>query len=105
MLRFDGEVFLFGTAIAAPLKSIKIATICALSRREFPEGDSRGGTGIVANRRSYNACARERKSRRKCVVADVGVGRPLMTEGGHRAVPGDKRGLVAHWPQLLRDRT
>jgi hypothetical protein len=33
MFRLDGEVFLFGTAIAAPLntdlKTIKIATICA----------------------------------------------------------------------------
>src|SRR5690242_12751471 len=39
MFRLDGEVFLFGTAIAAPLKSIKIATICANSQ-QGPLGDS-----------------------------------------------------------------
>jgi uncharacterized membrane protein YecN with MAPEG domain len=72
MFRFDGEVFLLGTAIAAPLKSIKIATICALSRQEPLEGDSRGGTRIVANRRSYSAwrrgCKGERRVRRKAMV-------------------------------------
>src|SRR5689334_7222542 len=36
MFRLDGEVFLFGTAIAAPLIAIKIATICALSQRDNP---------------------------------------------------------------------
>jgi hypothetical protein len=45
MFRFDGEVFLLGTAIAAPLKSIKIATICASSQRVGPVGGGR----IVAN--------------------------------------------------------
>jgi hypothetical protein len=50
MFRFDGEVFLFGTAIAAPLKSIKIATICASSQRDKPTGGGR----IVANRRPYS---------------------------------------------------
>ncbi len=56
MFRFDGEVFLFGTAIAAPLKSIKIATICA----SF-SGLPRGGGRIVANRGSYSVCTAERK--------------------------------------------
>jgi hypothetical protein len=41
MFRFDGEVFLLGTAIAAPLKysgqTIKIATICASSQRANPQ--------------------------------------------------------------------
>jgi hypothetical protein len=36
MFRFDGDVFLFGTAMKAPLKSIKIATICAHSQRVAP---------------------------------------------------------------------
>src|SRR6476661_3368503 len=43
MLRFDGEVFLLGTAIAAPLNAwsttIKIATICA-SSQQGPFGGS-----------------------------------------------------------------
>jgi len=42
MFRLDGEVFLFGTAIAAPLNAksttIKIATICA-SSQWVPLGD------------------------------------------------------------------
>jgi hypothetical protein len=53
MFRLDGDVFLFGTAIAAPLKllsSIKIATISASSRR----AGTRGGGRIVANRGSYS---------------------------------------------------
>jgi hypothetical protein len=58
MFRFDGEVFLFGTAIAAPLNAsrttIKIATICASSQREKPAGGGR----IVANRGPYSETGR-----------------------------------------------
>src|SRR6185503_10786987 len=39
MFRFDGEVFLLGTAIAAPstqMTSIKMATICASSAGQAP---------------------------------------------------------------------
>jgi hypothetical protein len=54
MFRFDGEVFLLGTAIAAPstqvLASIKIATICASSRQGMPPRRRL----IVANRGSYS---------------------------------------------------
>jgi hypothetical protein len=49
MFRFDGVVFLFGTAIPAPLASIKIATICAQLGRVL-WGIPRGGGRIVANR-------------------------------------------------------
>jgi hypothetical protein len=52
MLRFEGDVFLLGTAIAAPLASIKIATICANSQRDHPAaaaGSSRTAAPI-ANR-------------------------------------------------------
>jgi len=48
MLRLDGEVFLLGTAIAAPVWILdykKLATICALLERGLP----RGGGRIVAN--------------------------------------------------------
>jgi hypothetical protein len=61
MFRFDGEVFLLGTAIAAPsiqMTSIKIATICASSYAGMP----RGGARIVANRGPYSETCRERKS-------------------------------------------
>src|SRR4051794_18138693 len=104
MFRLDGDVFLLGTAIAAPLKSIKIATICALSRQEPLEGDSRGGTRIVANRRSYSACARECKSRRECGIAHIGVRPALMAEVRHRTVAGNEGRFIAHRPQLLGDR-
>jgi hypothetical protein len=54
MFRLDGEVFLLGTAIAAPLNAIsttiKIATICASSRWDKPTGGGR----IVANRGPYS---------------------------------------------------
>jgi hypothetical protein len=58
MFRFDGEVFLFGTAIAGPLKSIKIATICASSHGDYPTG----GGQIVANSGSYSEVSRGCKS-------------------------------------------
>jgi hypothetical protein len=58
MFRFDGEVFLLGTAIAAPLNggstTIKIATICASSRRGSFWGFPAGGGRIVANRGPYS---------------------------------------------------
>jgi len=67
MLRFDGEVFLLGTAIAAPLNAwsttIKIATICASSRRGSFWGFPAGGGRIVANRGSYSETREERKVR------------------------------------------
>jgi hypothetical protein len=54
MFRFDGEVFLLGTAIAAPSTeietTIKIATICASSQRDNPQaaaGSSRTGAPIA----------------------------------------------------------
>src|SRR4051812_4341562 len=105
MLRLDGEVFLLGTAIAAPLKSIKIATICASSRQESPGGDSRGGTRIVANRGSYSACSRRCKSGGgQNRVSDEGVGAPFVAESGHWAVAGDEVGVVAHRPEPGGDR-
>src|SRR5207244_9484645 len=65
MFRFDGEVFLLGTAIAAPSKAIgttiKIATICASSQRVAPQaaaGSSRTAAPIAE----------------RAVVARVGVG-------------------------------
>jgi hypothetical protein len=58
MLRFDGEVFLLGTAIAAPSHAnwttIKIATICASSQQGPLWGKPAGGARIVANRGSYS---------------------------------------------------
>ena len=58
MFRFDGEVFLLGTAIAAPLKaSIKIATIFASSQQAEPAG----GGWIVATERPYSESAAKRK--------------------------------------------
>ena len=59
MFRFEGEAFLFGTAIAAPLIAIKIATIL----RQVSAGKTRGGGRIVANRGSYSETADERKRR------------------------------------------
>src|SRR5690348_4803634 len=56
MFRFDGEVFLLGTAIAAPstqLASIKIATICASSYAGKPAaaaGSSRTAAPIADKR-------------------------------------------------------
>src|SRR3954447_18550172 len=100
MFRLDGEVFLFGTAIAAPLKSIKIARICASSQRDRPTG----GSWIVANRRSYSGWGRGCKSGRKRGVTDEWIGRALVAEGGHGPVPRNEGGVVAHRPQPGRDR-
>jgi hypothetical protein len=52
MLRFEGEVFLLGTAIPAPAQTttIKIATIFAYSRQENPTaaaGSSRTAAPIA----------------------------------------------------------
>jgi hypothetical protein len=64
MFRFDGEVFLLGTAIAAPLNAsrttIKIATICASSQRDNPRaaaGSSRTAAPIAARAPSASAPA------------------------------------------------
>ncbi len=104
MFRFDGEVFLLGTAIPAPstrVTSIKMATICASSRRGFPHG----GSWIVANRGSYSETPRKRKSdRRKGVIADTGIGLALVPESRHRPVTGNEGRLVAHRPQLRQNR-
>src|SRR6476620_3657287 len=103
MLRLEGDVFLFGTAIQAPLKSIKM-------RRSAPllsagsGGSSRGGSRIVANRGSYSATQVERKSGRERGVADERVGAPLVAEGRYRTMSRDEGGVVAHRPQLLGDR-
>jgi hypothetical protein len=59
MFRFDGEVFLFGTAIAAPLKINKNCDDLRQSQR----GQTRGGGRIVANRGPYSESGRERKRR------------------------------------------
>jgi len=65
MLRLDGEVFLLGTAIAAPLNAsrttIKIATICASSQQGLFGGEPAGGGRIVANSGSYSETPNERK--------------------------------------------
>src|SRR5690349_20161708 len=62
MFRFDGEVFLLGTAIAAPLNAcsttIKIATICASSQRACRWVGSRRRRWIVANRGPYSGSGR-----------------------------------------------
>jgi hypothetical protein len=50
MFRLDGEVFLFGTAIAAPSIQNKIATIL----RHFSRELTRSGGRIVANRGPYS---------------------------------------------------
>src|SRR3954470_17527205 len=123
MLRFDGEVFLLGTAIAAPLKSKKIATICAMSQRGRP----RGGGRIVANRRTYSAWSRRCKAdlgparsrgwlaglilipaadaprprtalarHSQGGIADVGIGAALVAEGRGWPVARNEGGLVAH---------
>jgi hypothetical protein len=64
MFRFDGEVFLLGTAIAAPLNAsrttIKIATICASSQRDNPRaaaGSSRTAAPIATGAPSASAPA------------------------------------------------
>jgi hypothetical protein len=50
MLRLEGDVFLLGTAIAAPaLKKRKLRRF-----RAYLNGNSRGGGRIVANRGSYS---------------------------------------------------
>jgi len=59
MLRFDGEVFLFGTAIAAPLKRNKNCDdLCLVSAGQAPRRQP-----IVANRRPYSASSVQRKDR------------------------------------------
>src|SRR4051794_19676518 len=67
MFRFDGEVFLLGTAIAAPSHAsrttIKIATICASSQRASQMVSTAGGGRIVANRGSYSGTSRSCKGR------------------------------------------
>ena len=70
MLRLDGDVFLFGTAIAAPLISIKMATILRL----FPAGGAHGGGRIVANRGSYSESAAERKAQAAASAASLTSG-------------------------------
>jgi len=61
MFRFDGEVFLLGTAIAAPLNINKNCDDLHLSRRV----GTRGGGWIVANRGSYSEMREERKAEGK----------------------------------------
>src|SRR6185369_6845765 len=65
MFRFDGEVFLLGTAIAAPSHAsqttIKIATICASSQRASQMVSTAGGGRIVANRGPYSGTSRSCK--------------------------------------------
>jgi hypothetical protein len=59
MLRLDGEVFLLGTAIAAPVSqsSKKIGDSPRLFQRE-----TRGGGRIVANGASYSEMESQRKA-------------------------------------------
>ena len=57
MLRFDGEVFLFGTAIAAPLIRNKNCD----DLRHVSAGQAPRRHRIVANRRPYSGTTRERK--------------------------------------------
>jgi hypothetical protein len=60
MFRFDGEVFLLGTAIAAPSHANnKNCDDLRLISAECPAGGAR----IVANRGSYSETADERKRR------------------------------------------
>jgi hypothetical protein len=54
MFRFDGEVFLLGTAIAAPLNSSSVINKNCDDLRLVSAGYSRGGARIVANRGSYS---------------------------------------------------
>ena len=107
MFRFDGEVFLLGTAIPAPYLN-KNATICASSRRGFLASAPTGGGRIVANRRPYSESIAERNPRsgrsERC-VADIGIGLPFVAKGRHLAVPRHEGRLVAHWPQALDNRT
>ena len=58
MFRFDGEVFLLGTAIPAPSTDNKNCD----DLRLVLAGRPRGGGGIVANRGSYSEKPRERKA-------------------------------------------
>ena len=58
MFRLDGEVFLLGTAIPAPLKSNKNCD----DLRLVLAGRPRGGGRIVANRGSYSEMSRGRKA-------------------------------------------
>ena len=89
MFRFDGDVFLFGTAIAAPSNAIKMATTSRPSR----------GGRIVANRRPYSETPLKRKSGgSEGRIANERVGPSLMSEGRHWPVPGNEGGLVAHRP-------
>jgi hypothetical protein len=61
MLRFEGDVFLFGTAIPAPAQStIKIATIFADSRQDTPtaaDGSSRTQAPIAKGAQSASRSA------------------------------------------------
>jgi hypothetical protein len=58
MFRLDGDVFLFGTAIAAPLIQNKNCDDLRHSQRGLP----RGGGRIVANRGPYSETDAERKA-------------------------------------------
>jgi hypothetical protein len=51
MLRFDGDVFLLGTAMTAPLTTNKNCD----DLRHVSAGKTRSGGRIVANRGSYSA--------------------------------------------------
>src|SRR6185503_11438172 len=108
MFRLDGEVFLLGTAIAAPSTefwtTIKIATICASSQQGPFWGFPAGGGRIVANRGPYSeigACCKSGGRQRR--VPDERIRCSLVAEGRHRAVAGDEGRLVAHRPQPLGD--
>jgi hypothetical protein len=57
MLRFEGEVFLLGTAIPAPAQNNKNCD----DLRRFSLGNPNGGGRIVANRGPYS----ERRGKRK----------------------------------------
>src|SRR3982751_5706373 len=81
MFRFDGEVFLLGTAIAAPSHAsrttIKIATICASSQRASQMVSTAGGGRIVANRGPYSGTIRSCKGRVRRGLEDGGNMAPI----------------------------
>ena len=111
MLRFEGDVFLLGTAIAATFnrwaqknwrRSPRPAHREVTPRRRPDRRERVRPIAKSARGASVRQVDPARLGACQHPVADERVGRALVAEGRHRAVAGDEGGVIAHRPQALR---